>query len=240
MFPVSSSKITEEQLLDLPVSDLDLKLATPMPPAVSLKLKTPENQQPETEVLKNVMSLTKTKGLDLNLVFEDLMISTVLSVLLQETIINSKARAENLDNNAKATSEGIPVLFLPKEQPFSVNKVAEQRPVVVAPCRETTVDTMTTPQGTRNAEIAVFSEDHPKELACGLSTFSAVNPVSTDLNIPVDLVIDTLKTSKTVDKSDLFMFSLRTQVNHVSQVSMLCKPQTKCKYCCRNRHILLV
>ncbi|KAJ1194504.1 hypothetical protein NDU88_003792 [Pleurodeles waltl] len=98
VYPVSSSTVTEEQIFDLPVSDLDVKPDTPMSPAVSLKLKTPENQQSETEVqvLKDVIFPTKTKDLNLNLVFEDLMISTVLSVLLQETIINSKARAENL------------------------------------------------------------------------------------------------------------------------------------------------
>ncbi|KAJ1108009.1 hypothetical protein NDU88_005393 [Pleurodeles waltl] len=99
VYPVSSSMVSEEQISDLPVSDLDVKPATPMPPAGSLKLKTPENQQSETEaqVLKDVIFPTKTKDLNLNLVFEDLMISTVLSVLLQETIINSKARAENLE-----------------------------------------------------------------------------------------------------------------------------------------------
>ncbi|KAJ1131430.1 hypothetical protein NDU88_009767 [Pleurodeles waltl] len=42
VFPVSSLIICEEQIFDLPVSDLDVKQATPMPPAVSLKLKTPE------------------------------------------------------------------------------------------------------------------------------------------------------------------------------------------------------
>ncbi|KAJ1160259.1 hypothetical protein NDU88_000761 [Pleurodeles waltl] len=101
VYPVSSSTVSEEQISDLPVSDLDVKSATPMSPAVSLKLKTPENQQSETEaqVLKDVIFPTKTKDLNLNLVFEDLMISTVLSVLLHETIINSKARAENLGKN---------------------------------------------------------------------------------------------------------------------------------------------
>ncbi|KAJ1194813.1 hypothetical protein NDU88_004099 [Pleurodeles waltl] len=96
VYPVSSSTVTEEQIFDLPVSDLYVKPATPTSPAVSLKLKTPENQQFETEVqvLKDVIFPTKTKDLNLNLVFEDLMISTVLSVLLPETIINSKARAE--------------------------------------------------------------------------------------------------------------------------------------------------
>ncbi|KAJ1218551.1 hypothetical protein NDU88_006129 [Pleurodeles waltl] len=152
VFPVSGSRLTEEQFLDLLVSDLDLKPATPMPPAVSLKLKTPENQQSEREVLKNVMSLTKTKDLNWNLVFEDLMISTVLSVLFQETIINSKARPENVDNNAKATSEGIPVLFFPKEQPFSVSRAENQLPVVETLCKETFIDTMNTPQSTCNAE----------------------------------------------------------------------------------------
>ncbi|KAJ1106327.1 hypothetical protein NDU88_003728 [Pleurodeles waltl] len=99
VYPVSSSTVSEEQISDLPVSDLDVKPATPMSPAVSLKLKTPENQQSETEaqVLKDIIFPTKTKDLNLNLVFEDLMISTVLSVLLQETIINSKARAENVE-----------------------------------------------------------------------------------------------------------------------------------------------
>ncbi|KAJ1096370.1 hypothetical protein NDU88_001512 [Pleurodeles waltl] len=84
VFPVSSSMVSEEQIFDLPESDLDFNPATPMPPAVSLKLKTPENQPSETEaqVLKYVMSPTKTKGLNLNIVFEDLMISMVLSVLL--------------------------------------------------------------------------------------------------------------------------------------------------------------
>ncbi|KAJ1137524.1 hypothetical protein NDU88_003922 [Pleurodeles waltl] len=80
MYPVSSSMVSEEQISDLPVSDFDVKPATPMQPAVSLKLKTPENQQSETEaqVLKDVIFPTKTKDLNLNLVFEDLMISTVL------------------------------------------------------------------------------------------------------------------------------------------------------------------
>ncbi|KAJ1207212.1 hypothetical protein NDU88_002604 [Pleurodeles waltl] len=89
VYPVSSSTISEDKISELPVSDLDVKPATPMSPAVSLKLKTPENQQSETEVqvLKDVIFPTKTKDLNLNLVFEDLMISTVLSVLLQETII---------------------------------------------------------------------------------------------------------------------------------------------------------
>ncbi|KAJ1114723.1 hypothetical protein NDU88_002954 [Pleurodeles waltl] len=78
VFPVSSSTVSEEQISDLPVSDFDVKSATPMPRAVSLKLKTPENQPSETEaeVLKDVIFTTKTKDLNLNLVFEDLMIST--------------------------------------------------------------------------------------------------------------------------------------------------------------------
>ncbi|KAJ1143984.1 hypothetical protein NDU88_010286 [Pleurodeles waltl] len=69
VLPVSSSKVSEEQLLDLQVSDLDLKPPTLIPPAECLKLKTPENQQSETEiqVLKNVMSPTKTKDLNSNL-----------------------------------------------------------------------------------------------------------------------------------------------------------------------------
>ncbi|KAJ1129225.1 hypothetical protein NDU88_007596 [Pleurodeles waltl] len=102
VYSVCSSTVTEEQIFDLPVSDLDVKPATPMSPAVSLKLKTPENQQSETEaqVLKDVIFPTKTKDLNLNLVFEDLMISTVISVLLQETIINSKAKAENVEKSA--------------------------------------------------------------------------------------------------------------------------------------------
>ncbi|KAJ1207053.1 hypothetical protein NDU88_002445 [Pleurodeles waltl] len=49
VYPVSSSMVSEEQISDLPVSDLDVKPATTMSPAVSLKLKTPENQQSETE-----------------------------------------------------------------------------------------------------------------------------------------------------------------------------------------------
>ncbi|KAJ1213821.1 hypothetical protein NDU88_001452 [Pleurodeles waltl] len=142
VYPVSSSTISEEQISDLPVSDLDVKPATPMSPAVSLKLKTPENQQSETEaqLLKDVKFPTKTKDLNLNLVFEDLMISTVLSVLLQETIINSKARAENLGNSVKEISEETPVLFLSKEQPFSVNRVEDQLPVVEKLCEETISD----------------------------------------------------------------------------------------------------
>ncbi|KAJ1114119.1 hypothetical protein NDU88_002358 [Pleurodeles waltl] len=130
VYPVSSSTVTEEQIFDLPVSDLDVKPATPMSPAVSLKLKTPENQQSENEaqVLKDVIFPTKTKDLNLNLVFEDLMISTVLSVLLQETIINSKARAEHLGNSVKVISEETPVLFISKEQPFNVNRVEDQLP----------------------------------------------------------------------------------------------------------------
>ncbi|KAJ1182425.1 hypothetical protein NDU88_007615 [Pleurodeles waltl] len=43
VYPVSSSTVSEEQIFELPVSDFDVKPATPMPPAVSLKLKTPEN-----------------------------------------------------------------------------------------------------------------------------------------------------------------------------------------------------
>ncbi|KAJ1204566.1 hypothetical protein NDU88_000012 [Pleurodeles waltl] len=165
VYPVSSSTVTEEQIFDLPVSDLDVKPATPMSPAVSLKLKTPENQQSETEaqVLKDVTFPTKTKDLNLNLVFEDLMISTVLSVLLQETIINSKARAENLGNSVKVISEKTPVLFLSKEQPFNVNRVEDQLPVGETPCKETISDTTNTPQSTCNEEIPVLSEDHPKE-----------------------------------------------------------------------------
>ncbi|KAJ1170777.1 hypothetical protein NDU88_002649 [Pleurodeles waltl] len=80
VYPISSSTVSEEQIFDLPLSDLDVKPATPMPPAVSLKLKTHENQHSETEVLKKVMSPTKIKDMNLNLVFEDLMISTVLIV----------------------------------------------------------------------------------------------------------------------------------------------------------------
>ncbi|KAJ1138405.1 hypothetical protein NDU88_004791 [Pleurodeles waltl] len=41
-FPVSSSVVSEEQIFDLPESNLDVKQATPMVPAVSLKLKTSE------------------------------------------------------------------------------------------------------------------------------------------------------------------------------------------------------
>ncbi|KAJ1095901.1 hypothetical protein NDU88_001051 [Pleurodeles waltl] len=80
VYPVSSSTVTEEQIFDLPVSDLNVKPATPTSPALSLKLKTPENQQFETkvQVLKHVIFPTKTKDLNLNLVFEDLMISTLL------------------------------------------------------------------------------------------------------------------------------------------------------------------
>ncbi|KAJ1104676.1 hypothetical protein NDU88_002085 [Pleurodeles waltl] len=228
VYTVSSSTVTEEQIFDLPVSDLDVKPATPMSPAVSLKLKTPENQQSETkvQVLKDVIFPTKTKDLNLNRVFEDLMISTVLSVLLQETIINSKARAENLDNNVKAISEESPVPFLSKEQPFSVNRVEDQLPVVETLCKETISDTTNTPEGTCNEEISVLSEDHPKELACGTSTFSDVNPVSKDLKTLVAPEFDTPKTSKTKENSDFFMFTLRTPVTHVSQVSMLSKPQT--------------
>ncbi|KAJ1194264.1 hypothetical protein NDU88_003553 [Pleurodeles waltl] len=227
--PVSSSTVSEEQISDLPVSDFDVKSATPTPPAVSLKLKTPENQQSETEaqVLKDVIFPTKTKDLNLNLVLEDLMISTVLSVLLQETIINSKARAEKLGNSVKVISEETPGLFLSKEQPFNVNRVEDELPVVETPCKETISDTTNTPQSTCNEEISVLSEDHPKELVCGTSTFSYVNPVSKDLKTLVAPEFDTPKSSKTKEKSDFYMFTLRTPVTHVSPVSMLCKPQTK-------------
>ncbi|KAJ1112407.1 hypothetical protein NDU88_000671 [Pleurodeles waltl] len=226
--PVSNSTVSEDQISDLPVSDFDVKSATPMPPAVSLKLKTPGNQQSETEaqVLKDIICPTKTKDLNLNLVFEDLMISTVLSVLLQETIINSKARAENVGNSVKVISEETPVLFLSKEQPFNVNRVEDQLPVVETPSKETISDTTNTPQSTCNEEIPVLSEDHPKELVCGTSTFSDVNPVSKDLKTLVDPVIDTPKSSKTKENSDFYMFTLRPPVTHVSPVSMLCKPQT--------------
>ncbi|KAJ1214887.1 hypothetical protein NDU88_002498 [Pleurodeles waltl] len=228
VYPVSSSTISEEQISELPVSDLDVKSATPTSPAVSLKLKTPENQQSESEaqVLKEVIFPTKTKDLNLNLVFEDLMISTVLSVLLQETLINSKARAENVDTNVKAISEETPVPFLSKEQPFSVNRVEDQLPVGETPCKETISDTTNTPQNTCNEEIPVLSEDHPKELVCGTSTFSDVNPVSKDMKTLVPPEFDTPKSSKMKENSDFFMFTLRTPVTHVSQVSMLCKPQT--------------
>ncbi|KAJ1134688.1 hypothetical protein NDU88_001137 [Pleurodeles waltl] len=228
VYPVSSSTISEEQISELPVSDLDEKSGTPMSPAVSLKLKTPENQQSETEaqVLKDVILPTKTEDLNLNLVFEDLMISTVLSVLLQETIINSKAKAEDLDNNVEAISEETPVLFQFKEQPFNVNRAEDQLPVVETPCKENISDTTNTPQSTCNEEISVLSEDHPKELVCGTSTFSYVNPVSKDMKTPVAPEFDTPMSSKMKDNSDFFMFTLRTPVTHVSQVSMLCKPQT--------------
>ncbi|KAJ1109592.1 hypothetical protein NDU88_006952 [Pleurodeles waltl] len=228
VYPVSSSTISEDKISELPVSDLDVKPATPMSLAVSLKLKTPKNQQTENEaqVLKDVIFPTETKDLNLNLVFEDLMISTVLSVLLQETLINSKARAENVDTNVKAISEETPVPFLSKEQPFSVNRVEDQLPVGETPCKETISDTTNTPQSTCNDEISVLSEDHPKELACGTSTFSDVNPVSKDLKTLVAPEFDTPKSSKTKENSDFFMFTLRTPVTHVSQVSMLCKPQT--------------
>ncbi|KAJ1130878.1 hypothetical protein NDU88_009222 [Pleurodeles waltl] len=231
VYPVFSSTISEEQISELPVSDLDVKSATPTSPAVSLKLKTPETQQSETEaqVLKDIICPTKTKDLNLNLVFEDLMISTVLSVLLQETIINSKAKAEALDNNVEAISEETPVLFQFKEQPFSVNRAEDQLPVVETLCKETIYDTTNTPQSTCNEEIPVLSEDHPKELACGTSTFSDVNPVSKDMKTPVAPEFDTPKSSKTKENSDFFMFTLRTPVTHVSQVSMLCKPQTTIK-----------
>ncbi|KAJ1150695.1 hypothetical protein NDU88_003485 [Pleurodeles waltl] len=227
VYPVSSSTNSEEQISELPVSDLDVKSATPMSPAVSLKLKTPENQKSETEaqVLKDVILPSKTKDLNLNIVFENLMISTVLGVLLQETIINSKARAENVDTNVKAISEETPVPFLSKEQPFSVNRVEDQLPVVETLCKETISDTMNTPQSTCNDEISVLSEDHPKELACRTSTFSDVNSVSKDLKTLVDPEFDTPNPSKT-ENSDFFMFTLRTPVTHVSQVSMLCKPPT--------------
>ncbi|KAJ1117407.1 hypothetical protein NDU88_005607 [Pleurodeles waltl] len=228
VYPVSSSTISEEQISELPVSGLDVKSATPMSPAVSLKLKTPENQQSENkaQVLKDVIFPTETKDLNLNLVFEDLMISTVLSVLLQETIINSKAKAEDLDNNVEAISEETPVLIQSKEQPFSVNRAEDQLPVVETPCKETISDTTNTPQSTCNEEISVLSEDHTKELVCGTSTFSYVNPVSKDMNTPVAPEFDTPMSSKMKDNSDFFMFTLRTPVTHVSQVSMLCKPQT--------------
>ncbi|KAJ1199063.1 hypothetical protein NDU88_002901 [Pleurodeles waltl] len=226
VYPVSSSMVSEEQIFDLPVSDLDVKPATPMPLAVSLKLNTPENQHSETEVLKKVMSPTKIKDMYLNLVFEALMMSTVLSVSLQETIINSKARAEHLDNNVKAISEDTPLLILSKEEPFSGNRVKDQLPVVETLYKETISDTMITPQSTCNAEISVLSEDHPKELACETSTFSDVDPVLKDLKTLVALEFDSPKSSKTKNNSDFFMFTLRTPVTHVSQVSMLCKPQT--------------
>ncbi|KAJ1200876.1 hypothetical protein NDU88_004697 [Pleurodeles waltl] len=226
--PVSSSTISEEQISELPVSDLDVKSATPTSPAVSLKLKTPENQQSETEaqVLKDIICPTKTKDLNLNLVFEDLMISTVLSVLLQETIINSKARAENVGNSVKVNSEETLVLFLSKEQPFNVNRVEDQLPIVETPSKETISDTTNTPQSTCNEEISILSEDHSKELACGTSTFSYVDPVSKDMKTPVAPEFNTPMSSKMKDNSDFFMFTLRTPVTHVSQVSMLCKPQT--------------
>ncbi|KAJ1127826.1 hypothetical protein NDU88_006219 [Pleurodeles waltl] len=228
VYPVSSSTISEDKISELPVSDLDVKPATPMSPAVSLKLKTPENQQSETEVqvLKDVIFPTKTKDLNLNLVFEDLMISTVLSVLLQETIITSKARAEIVENNVKVISEETPVPFPSKEQPFSVNRVEDKLLVVETLCKETISDTTKIPQSTCNEGISVLSEDHPKELVCGTSTFSDVNPVCKDLKTLVDPVIDTSKSSKTKENSEYFMFTLRTPVTHVSQVSMLCKPQT--------------
>ncbi|KAJ1121952.1 hypothetical protein NDU88_000460 [Pleurodeles waltl] len=228
VYPVSSSTISEDKISELPVSDLDVKPATPMSPAVSLKLKTPKNQQTENEaqVLKDVIFPTETKDLNLNLVFEDLMISTVLSVSLQETIINSKARAENVGNSVKVISEETPVLLLSKEQPFSVNRVEDQLSVVETPCKETISDTTNTPQSTCNKEIPVLSEDHPKELACGTSTFSDVKPVSKDLKTLVAPEFDTPKSSKTKENSDFFMFTFRTPVTHVSQVSMLCKPQT--------------
>ncbi|KAJ1187081.1 hypothetical protein NDU88_003860 [Pleurodeles waltl] len=228
MYPVSSSTISEEQISDLPVSGFDVKPATPMPPAVSLKLKTPEKQQCETEaqVLKDVICPTKTKDLNLNLVFKDLMISTVLSVILQETIINSKAKAENVDNNVEAISEETPVIFQSKEQPFSVNRVEDQLLAVETLCKEPISDTKNKPQNTCNEEISVMSEDHPRELACGTSTFSGVNPVSKDVKTHVAPELDSPKSSKTKENSDFFIFTLRTPVTHASQVSMLCKPQT--------------
>ncbi|KAJ1180917.1 hypothetical protein NDU88_006128 [Pleurodeles waltl] len=226
VYSLSSSTVCKEQISDLPVSDLDVKPATPMSPAVSLKLKTPENQQSETEaqVPKDAIFPTKTKCLNLNLVFEDLIISTVLCVLLQETIINSKAKAENLGKSVKAISEETPVLFLSKEQPFSVNRVEDQLPVVETLCKETISDITNTPKNTCNEEISVLSEDHSKELACGTSTFSDLNPVSKDLKTLVAPEFDTPKSSKTKENSDFF--TLRKPVPRVSQVSMLCKPQT--------------
>ncbi|KAJ1149994.1 hypothetical protein NDU88_002792 [Pleurodeles waltl] len=211
-------------MFDLPVSDLDVKLVTPMPPAVPMKLKTPENQHSETEaqVLKDV--IFPTKDVNLYPVFEELMISTVLSVLVRETIINSKGRAENVGNSVKAISEETPVLFLSKEQPFSVNRVEDQLPVGETLCKETFCDTTNTPQSTCNEEISILSEDHPKELACGTSTFSYINPVYKALKTLVVSEFDTSKSSKTKENSDFF--TLRKPVPHVSQVSMLCKPQT--------------
>ncbi|KAJ1143433.1 hypothetical protein NDU88_009742 [Pleurodeles waltl] len=205
VYPVSSSTVSDEQISDLPVSDLDVKPATPMSPAVSLKLKTPET---EAQVRKYVIFPTKTKDLNLNL----------------ETIIASKARAEIVDNNVKAISEETPVPFLSKEQPFSVNRVEDQLPVIETLCKETISDTTKTPQSTCNEEISVLSEDHPKELACGTSTFSNVNPVSIDLKTLVAPEFDALKSSKTKENSDFF--TLRKPVPHVSQASKLCKPQT--------------
>ncbi|KAJ1156750.1 hypothetical protein NDU88_009467 [Pleurodeles waltl] len=197
VYPVSSSTVSEEQISDLPVYDLDVKPVTLMPPAVSLKLKTPENQHSETEVLKKGMSPTKIKDMNLNLVFEDLMKSTVLSVLLQENIINSKARAENLGKGVRVISGETPVLFISKEQPFSVNRVEDQLPVVETICKETISDTTNTPQSTCNEEISVLSENHSKELACGTFTFSDVNPISKDLKTLVVPEFDTPKSSKT-------------------------------------------
>ncbi|KAJ1159327.1 hypothetical protein NDU88_011994 [Pleurodeles waltl] len=227
MLPVSSSPVSEKQIFDQLVSDLDVKPATPMSPAVSLKLKTPENQQSETEaqVLKDVIFPTKTKDLNVNLVFEDLMISTVLSVLLQETLINSKARAEPLDNNLKAISEEIPVLFLSKEQPFSGNRVEDHLTVAEPLCKETISDTTNTPQSTCNEEIPLLSEDHTKELACRTSTFSDVNPVSKDLKTLVDPEFDTPNPSKT-ENSDFFMFTLRTPVTHILLVGRCYRPDS--------------
>ncbi|KAJ1197218.1 hypothetical protein NDU88_001080 [Pleurodeles waltl] len=155
VYPVSSSTGSEEQIFDLLVSDLDVEPVTPVPPAVSMKLKTPENQQSETkaQVLKDVIFPTKIKDMNLNLVFEDLMISTVLSVLLQETIINSKDRAENVGNSVKEISEETPILFLSKEQPFNVNRVEDKLPVVETPCKETISDTTTEHLQCRNLSL---------------------------------------------------------------------------------------
>ncbi|KAJ1186887.1 hypothetical protein NDU88_003667 [Pleurodeles waltl] len=218
VYPISSSTVSEEQISDLPVSDLDGKPATPMSHAVSPKLKTPENQQSETEAqeLKDVIFPTKTKDLNLNL--EDLMMSTVLSVLLHETIINLKARAENVGKSVRVISEETPVLFLSKEQLFSVNRVEDQLPVEETLCKETISDSTNTLQSTCNDEISTLSEDHPKELACGTSTFSDVNPVSKDLKTRVDPEFDTPNPSKTKENSDFIMFTLRKPVFHVSQV----------------------
>ncbi|KAJ1215301.1 hypothetical protein NDU88_002910 [Pleurodeles waltl] len=146
------------------------------------------------------------------------MISTVLSVLLQETIINSKARAEHVNNNVKVISEETPVPFLSKEQPFSINRVEDQLPVVETLCKETISDTINIPQSTCNDEISILSKDNPKELACGTSTFLDDNPVSKDVKTLVDPEFDTQNPSKTKEYSDFFMFTLRTPVTHVCQV----------------------